>query len=228
MIRLACLVILAILFSLTPAHAAAGFDCPSSPDYQRSHRLGDYLVRILPGPKDSPYRCRGTITPPQGPRLTVAREWAMSVDQISGSDINGDGISEVVFDGFSGGAKCCYIYWVVSLEKKPQVVREIRNQVPLVFRKRPDGGIEIRTGEGSFDLFFLPHGDAVIPELVLRLDGDQFVTTSVPNIGRNTTGRSRRRAANCQPPTWRNSASPATSRRCSFRPVADGETRAGG
>ena len=178
MVRFQCLFILAITFLLVPLHASTGFECPLSPNYRRAHWIGGYTVRMFPGPKNTPYRCRGTVTPPKGPRLTVAQEWAMSLDPISGSDINGDGIPEVVFDGFSGGDKCCYIYWIVSLEKKPRIVREIRNQVPLVFRKRSNGGTEIRTGEGSFDLFFLPHSDAIIPELVLRLQDGQLADIS--------------------------------------------------
>lgn len=102
----------------------------------------------------------------------------MSVDKISGSDINSEGKPDVVFDAYTGGEICCYVYWIVSLERKPQVIREIRNQVPLVFRKRPDGGTEIRTGEGSFDLFLLPHSEAVIPEIVLRLKADQLLDIS--------------------------------------------------
>lgn len=172
------LLILSMVFLVAPAHAESAFDCPFSKNYQRVHHVGGYLIQMLPGPKKSPYRCRGTITPPKGLRLTVAQEWALSVDEVSGSDINGEGVPEVVFDGFSGGQRCCYLYWIVTLEKKPRVVREIRNQVPLVFRKRPDGGIEIRTGEGSFDLFFLPHSDAVIPQLVLRLEGSQLTDIS--------------------------------------------------
>jgi len=178
MARFQCLVLLAILFLFAPLHASTAFDCPLSPDYQRAHRIAGYLIRMLPGPKDTPYRCRGTVTPPNGHRLTVAKEWAMSLDPVSGTDINGDGIREIVFDSFSGGEKCCYIYWIVSLERKPRVVREIRNQVPLVFHKRSDGVTEIRTGEGSFDLFFLPQSDAVIPELVLRLEGGQLTDIS--------------------------------------------------
>jgi hypothetical protein len=178
MVRFHCLATITILFLLSPVHASTAFECPSSPDFRRVHQIAGYQVRMLPGPKDSPYRCRGTVTPPKGPRVTMAEEWAMSLDPVSGSDINGDGIPEVVFDGFSGGGTCCYIYWIVSLEKKPRIVRTIRNQVPLVFRKRSDGGIEIRTGEGSFDLFFLPQADAVIPQLVLRLEGSQLTDIS--------------------------------------------------
>jgi len=178
MSRFHCLVIVPIFFFIVPLHASTAFDCPSAQDYQQVHRIGGYAVRMLPGPKDSPYRCRGTVTPAKGARVTVAQEWAMSLDPVSGSDINGDGIPDVVLDGFSGGEKCCYVYWVVSLEQKPRIVREIRNQVPLTFRKRPDGVTEIRTGEGSFDLFFLPHSEAVIPELVLRLEGSQLTDIS--------------------------------------------------
>lgn len=102
----------------------------------------------------------------------------MSLDQVSGADVNGDGAPDVVFDGFSGGQGCCYTYWIVSLGKKTQVVREIHNQVPLVFRRRDDGLIEVRTGEGAFDLFLLPHEDAVIPELTFRLQGSNLIDVS--------------------------------------------------
>jgi hypothetical protein len=102
----------------------------------------------------------------------------MSLDEISGTDVNGDGAPEAVFDGFSGGQECCYTYWIVSLGNKPKVVHEIHNQVPLRFRKRSDGGVEIRTGEGAFDLFLLPHGDSVIPEVTMRMEGSKLVDVS--------------------------------------------------
>jgi hypothetical protein len=178
MLRFRYLLLLASLFLLVPVFAETTFDCPVSRNYQRIHSIDGYLVQLRPGPKKTPYRCRATITPPKGRAVTVAQEWALSIDGISGGDINGGGKPDVVFDAFSGGETCCYLYWVVTLERNPQVIRKIRNQVPLIFRKRPDGSTEIRTGEGSFDLFFLPHSESVIPELVLRLQGDQLVDIS--------------------------------------------------
>jgi hypothetical protein len=177
--RFQCWCLLSAIFVLgTWAQADSKFECPASKDYQRVHRFNGYVVKMLPGPKNSEYRCRGTVTPPNGVRQTVAREWAMSLDAVSGTDLNGDGMPEVVFDGSSGGAGCCYVYWIVSLTKKPTVLREIRNQLPLVFRKREEGGTEIRTGEGSFDLFLLSHEDAVIPQLILRLEGSKLTDIS--------------------------------------------------
>jgi len=65
--------------------------------------------------------------------------------------------------------QCCYLYWIVSLKKKPEVIREIRNQVPLVFRKRPDGGTEIAPGKEVLNLFFPAHSASVLPQLVFVL-----------------------------------------------------------
>jgi hypothetical protein len=170
--------LLVVFFVHVPLHASSSFQCPASRDYRRPHDISGYRVQMLPGPKNSPYRCRGTLRLAEGKPVTVARDWAMSLDPISGNDINGDGIPDVVFDGFSGAETCCYTYWIVSLGKKPRVVREIHNQVPLVFRRRSDGSTEIRTGEGSFDLFLLPHSEAVIPQLILRLQGSQLTDIS--------------------------------------------------
>lgn len=169
---------LCVFFLCASAHADPKFECPVSKNYQRVHRIGGYVIQMLPGPRTSDYRCRGTVAAPRGGRQTVAREWAMSLDQVSGADVNGDGVPDVVFDGFSGGQGCCYTYWIVSLGKKPQVVRELHNQVPLTFRRRDDGLIEVRTGEGAFDLFLLPHENAVIPELTFRLQGSNLIDVS--------------------------------------------------
>jgi hypothetical protein len=178
MFRYRYLALLFFLILLIPARAQTAYSCPASRNYSRVHRIHGYAVQMRPGSMKTPYRCRGTITPPNGKPITVAQEWSLSIDEISGNDVNGDGVPDVVFDAFTGGEQCCYVYWIVSLEKTPRVIREIRNQSPLVFRKVADVATEIRTREGSFDLFFLPHGEAVMPELVLRLQGDQLVDIS--------------------------------------------------
>ena len=172
-------VLLTVLILLTSAHAQTASPCPTPRGSQRVRQIHQYLVQITSGPKEAVSdRCRASVSAPGEKRVVFARAWAMRIDQISGNDINGDGTPEVVFDGFTGGQGCCFVYTVVSLGKTPRLVREIHNQVPLHFRKAGDGSFEIRTGEGSFDLFLLPHSQSVIPELTLRLRGTTLTDVS--------------------------------------------------
>ncbi len=107
-----------------------------------------------------------------------ARSWSLWIDPISGNDVNADGVPEVVFSGFTGGQECCFDDTIVSLGKQPRLLRQFHNQVPLHFRKASDGSVEIRAGEGSFDLFLLPHAQSVIPELTLALRGSSLTDVS--------------------------------------------------
>jgi hypothetical protein len=173
------LVFLPALFLIAFSSAQNTTACPTAKGYAQIHRIGGYLVQLTAGPKDAESdRCRGSVTPPGGKRIIFARDWSIWVDDISGSDIDGDGTPDVVFDAFSGGGRCCYTATIVSLSKPPHLVREIHNQLPLRFRKASDGSIEIRTSEGSFDLFLLPHSYAAIPELTLQLQGNKLTDIS--------------------------------------------------
>jgi hypothetical protein len=126
---------------------------------------------------DAP-RCRAVLTSPRGKRMTIAYEWALSVDPVTGSDINGDGAPEIVLDGYSGGLHCCYTYLVVSLGKTPKVLHTFANPVPIKFEKQPDGTALIRANDGVFDYFVIPHADAFIPQLVLKPEGNVLVDVS--------------------------------------------------
>ncbi len=130
-----------------------------------------------PAQDDAP-RCRAVLTSAFGKKITIAYEWALSVDPITGSDLNGDGAPEVVLDGYSGGLHCCYTYLVVSLGKKPKVLHTFANPVPIKFEKQPDGTALIRAADGVFDYFVVPHSDAVIPQLVLKPEGNVLVDVS--------------------------------------------------
>ncbi len=102
----------------------------------------------------------------------------MNLDAISGVDLNGDGKPELVLSGYSGGLHCCYVYEVVSLGKTPQVLHTFANPVPITFEKQPDGTVLIRAVDGVFDYFIVPHADAVIPQLVLKPEGNNLVDVS--------------------------------------------------
>lgn len=177
--------ILIALFALPLAAVAAdaNADCPRS-HYRQVHRFAGYAIQMIPAPparskskERVEFRCLGTITPPQGVRKVVARDWTMAVDPVSGSDVNGDGIPEAVFDGHTSGANCCYEYWVASLSKTPKLVREIRSPLQAAFQKASDG-VEIRIPDAAFQSFMLPPEDVVTPLIILKLNGDTLIDIS--------------------------------------------------
>jgi hypothetical protein len=175
---------------MRPTEKPAGtiFDCPYEKDFQRPHKIGAYTLRILPTIKEkkdkdnqdqgAEARCRAVLTSASGKRITIAYEWALSVDPISGTDLNGDGKPEIVLSGYSGGLHCCYVYEIVSLGRTPQVLHTFKNPVPISFEKQPDSTALIRAVDGVFDYFLVPHTDAVIPQLVLKPEGNSLVDVS--------------------------------------------------
>lgn len=165
---------------MKPGEQPAGvkYDCPFAKGFQRAQKIGGYTLHLLPGKAEGSARCRATLTSPDGKVTKVAVDWALTLDNISGTDINGDGKPELVLDGYSGGAHCCYSYTIVSLGKTQQVLRSLHSQAPMFFEKQGDGTTIIRAGDAVFDYFVLPHSEAVIPQLVLKMEADRLVDIS--------------------------------------------------
>jgi hypothetical protein len=158
--------------------------CPSSKSGQQTGKYAGYTVRLSRSSKRGE-RCQALITESAkktSRTKTVAKDWALSINRLSGSDINGDGKPELIVQGYSGGAHCCFTYRIVSLSSGLPLVREIHDQVPVLFVRRDDGSTEIHAGDGVFDYFLLPHSDSVIPQIFLRLDGDKFVDVSREHV----------------------------------------------
>ena len=171
--------LLCIVLGLFVVAASAETPMPSCPAKggPLTGKFSGYTVRMVRS-SNRGFRCQAFVVEPgsKAPHgKAVAKDWALSINPLSGSDVNGDGKPDLIVEGFSGGAHCCYTYSIYSLSEGLPLLRVIRNQVPVSFVKRDAGGVEVRTGDGVFDYFLLPHVSAVIPELYLRLDGDKLV-----------------------------------------------------
>ena len=172
----------------TEKPAGATFACPYEKDFQKPHKVGAYTVRILPTVKDkddkddkdqdADPRCRVMLTSAGGKRITIAYEWALSIDPISGTALGGDGTPDLVLSGYSGGLHCCYVYEIVSLGHTPKVVHTFSDPVPMTFEKEPDGTGLIRAADGVFNYFLVPPTDAVMPQVILKLEGSDLVDVS--------------------------------------------------
>ncbi len=162
------------------ALVTAGAAQPKAPDCFRGEvhaeprRIGDFLIRLesVADKKDPRFAaCQVQVYSSQGP-VFRATDHAMSIDEISGKDINGDGKPDAVFVGYSGGAHCCWTYWVLSLGDRPGLLNELSNQTAIGFRETTDGHIDFWTGDGAFDYFdCLSHAETVFPMVFLRLQG---------------------------------------------------------
>jgi hypothetical protein len=159
----------------------ADFSCPYAKGYQHPERFAGFTLRLLPGPlrtKVPTDRCRATITSAKGTVTTAAKNWSLAVDKISGIDINGDGKTELVIDGYSGGERCCFTYTIVGLGARARVICKVESSSALTFEKQEDGTVLIRGGDSSFDYFLVPHEIAVIPQVVLKMQGDSLIDVS--------------------------------------------------
>lgn len=177
----------------TDKPAGASFACPYERNFQVAHQMGTYKLRLLPAKKDKDDdkdkdkddkdsdgdpRCRAVLLERYGKKVNIATDWALTVDPISGTDVNGDGKPEIVLDGYSGGLHCCYTTYIISLDRKPQLLHLFSNQSPVKFEKQPDGRVLIYAADGVFDYFIVPHEQAVVPKVVLQMKGDQLVDVS--------------------------------------------------
>ena len=153
----------------------ADFACPYLKGYQRPQRFADFEIRLLPGTKSPADRCRATVTSTKGKEVTVARDWALTVNKISGTDVNGDGKAELVINGYSGGGACCFTYTIVGLGDGPRVLRKLETRSPLAFEKQTDGSVLIQGLDSALDYFLVPHPMAVIPQVFLKMQGDNLV-----------------------------------------------------
>lgn len=158
--------------------ADADFSCPYAKGYQRPERLDGFSIRLRPGTKNPADRCRAVIVTPAGAAVPVAKDWSLKIEKISGEDVNGDGKPDLVVAGYSGGEHCCFTYTIVSLQKVPRTIHKISSRSALTFEKRTDGRVLIRGAESSLDYFLVPHPMAVVPQIYLKLQGDDLIDVS--------------------------------------------------
>jgi hypothetical protein len=175
------------LLALTAGGAAQtkAPDCFRGEVHVDPRRIGDFLIQLdsVPDKKNPQYTlCRVQIFSSHGPVFQAA-DTTMSIDEISGKDINGDGQPEAVFVAYSGGASAPeagslaqgahrWTYWIVSLGNQAGLLKELSNQTAIGFRETPDGHIDLETGDGAFDYFdCLSHAETVFPTVFLRMQG---------------------------------------------------------
>lgn len=142
-------------------------------------RVKGFTVEVKPiqDPEDIDDRaCRATIRSAKGETVFEHNDWGMEIDPITGKDVNGDGDADAVPVSFSGGAHCCWTYYIVSLGKNPGLIAKFENRSTASFKDlNGDGKVEILIRDGSFDDGFrLNHAFSPFPLLIVRLRRTKF------------------------------------------------------
>jgi hypothetical protein len=143
-----------------------------------AREINGFRIQVMPAATRNPevFECGARVLSAKGKELFIALDRGMRILDISGKDIGGDGSPAAVFEGYSGGAHCCWAYWIVSLGLKPKLLRKLDNSRGIAFEDlNKDGKIKLVTQDGAFDYFDdLPHVASPFPTVILRLKGTRI------------------------------------------------------
>lgn len=157
----------------TISFAASGDSWCRSGVGQLERAIGQYKIRVETAQGEQNEKvCRAALSDSAGKELFSVSEVGISINPVSGASVTNDRVKSLVLEGFSGGAHCCWTYWIVALGNPAGLVKEIRNQTGIAFERNSDGRILLRTADGAFDYFDdLPHAFAPMPTVYLQLQG---------------------------------------------------------
>jgi hypothetical protein len=164
-----------------PAIAAGKLACGAGQGSATKEAAG-FQIKVLPSPRKVDHfdpECRALILDARNNEIFSADDWGFSIE-VAGQDATGDGIPDVVLKAYSGGAHCCWTYYVISLGSKPGLVKKFENNRDAVFfRDKESGRIVMSTLDGAFDYFDgLCHACTPFPDVYLRLDGTNLIDIS--------------------------------------------------
>lgn len=99
-------------------------------------------------------------------------------------DINGDGIPDLIVEAYSGGAHCCWTYYIVQLGPNPRLLHKIENdRVVSFYRDKNTNKVYLSAEDGVFDYFDgFCHACSVFPEITLRFEGERIVDASAEDV----------------------------------------------
>ena len=176
-----CLAVAALCACTLSVHAEAEKGCYGARGSDTKSINGYTIIsKAFPNQEKFIDECMAVIKDAKGKTVFVTHDHAIEILPISGEDINGDAQPEAIIEGYSGGAHCCWTYWIVSLEELPRVLVRIYNERNVSFRKiKEHPGVTLDTLDGRFDYFDdMCHACTPFPGVYLRLEGVHLVDVS--------------------------------------------------
>lgn len=168
-------------------HARKQIDCWAGTHKVVKKESSGFVVRLFPlkdvATSVTGDGCRVQIVSPQHKVVFSAVDWAFSI-VLAGQDVNGDGNPDLVLEGYSGGAHCCWTYYIVSLGDQPGLLTKFENERGAGFVvNKNTGRMEIHALDGAFDYFDeFAHASSPFPDVYLRLEGRKLLDISQEHL----------------------------------------------
>lgn len=133
-----------------------------------------YQLRVYPS-RDKQRMCTAEIVAADGGVVFSRDENSFTWNAATGQDVNGDRAPDVVLEGYTGGAHCCWKYWIFSFSPDPMLAGELDNDQPVAFGLASKGRIVLHTTDEAFNNFDgLCYACSPRVDLYFTLEGDQF------------------------------------------------------
>ena len=184
MVRLA--IIPALLLAAVSVTPAAAKDSCAHGKGTANRTISGFGIKLAPHPDPEhpeDVECEASISDANHKLIFDEHDWGFSI-ALAGEDVNGEAIPDVVLEAYSGGAHCCWTYYIISLGSKPGLIKKFENQRDASFyRNNKSGRMEVATLDGAFDYFDgLCHACTPFPRVYLRLDGRRLTDISAQHL----------------------------------------------
>jgi hypothetical protein len=157
---------------------------PPGADYllEEERLMGNYAIRFWRNP-DDPLGFDALVLIETAGQPSIRILMASALNDLTGSDINGDGYPDVVVETYSGGAHCCFGTQVYSLrpDGAALILQKPESNAGGYFEDLDADGIsEFVTYEDSFAYQYCPYAASVSAKVIMAYDPgqDRFVPAS--------------------------------------------------
>jgi len=184
--RIVFIAYVVFLVTANIVHADEAETCPFDKAFETPRDMYGFTVQITSYLEDDlETTCRLLVKTLAGAPILTATEHGIGWVQASaGWDFDGDGKPDLLFEGWTGGAHCCYRYWLVTSGNNPKVW-EFFDYDSFVIE--PPNGQRVaifRARDGAFDYFEGPYSLSPLPEILFTVEGNEMniVTTDDRNL----------------------------------------------